>query len=214
MLKQILLLASIFLLVLTGCEKDPASTSGDVPKKSFKGAIIINEGNWSRSNASLSFYTYEEDTVYNKIFKNANGGKNLGDCANSMVIRDSICYIVVNGSNTIEKISLNTWKNLGTINLTNGTNPRFMAFVDDNHAYLTNYANGVQIINLEQMQENGSISVGANPEQIVIVNNKAYVANSGWGAGNTVSVISLDNEDVIETIKVGNNPVAVEIDYL
>jgi DNA-binding beta-propeller fold protein YncE len=56
------------------------------------------------------------------------------------------------------------------------------------------------------------IDVGANPDGILITNGFAYVANSGFGSGNTVSVIDLSlNQEVIKT-KVGDNPQWLELD--
>jgi YVTN family beta-propeller protein len=53
--------------------------------------------------------------------------------------------------------------------------------------------------------------VGANPEGIAIAKDKVYIANSGLGAGNTVSVIDTDGDEVIKTIAVADNPIAISV---
>ncbi len=194
------------------CEDDPTGPDSNATVPRPSGAFIINEGNYGHSNGSLSFYSFEENTITNNIFKSING-RNLGDVVFSMTIIDSLGYIVINNSDKIEVISTKTWKSKGTINLAAGSSPRYLRSGKDGTALVTNlYANSVSIIDLSNLQVTGSVSVGLNPEGIAISGDKAYVANSGFGSDNTVSVIDLNSESVIKTIQVGDYPTVIESD--
>jgi len=50
------------------------------------------------------------------------------------------------------------------------------------------------------------IPVGSKPEGIVESGGKLFVANSGFGNANTVSVIDISTDNVVSTITVGMNP--------
>jgi len=211
MLKIWLFSILLTIIILCGCEKDPTSVD---KKKTVKlsGAFIINEGNFNQSNGSLSFYSMEDHQVQHGIFESVNG-RNLGDVVQSMTIIDTLGFIVINNSSKVEVISKITWKSIVTIDLPAGSSPRYFVDGGNGKGYVTNlYTNSVSIINLSTYAVEQSINVGVNPEELVIVNGKAYVANSGFGTGKTVSVINLTSNQVVKTIRVGDNPGAIEID--
>lgn len=208
------LILSVLLIsfLIVACQKDPTSAKKEKKVQSV-GAFIINEGNFTKGNGSLSFYSFNDQTVQNGIFKAVNG-RALGDVPNSMTVWDTLGFIVVNNSNKIEVIGLKSWKSVKTIELPGGPSPRNLAVVSDSKAYVTNlYANNVAVIDLKTLSlTNTTIAVGANPEEILIYDNKAYVANSGFGSGNTVSVIDVTTDKVVNTIKVGDNPTGLMLD--
>ncbi|MEJ2054890.1 MAG: hypothetical protein P8X42_13290 [Calditrichaceae bacterium] len=212
-MKKKLLLFGILVcgLVSFRCEKDPIS--GDMEAKvKLNGVFIINEGGFGHNNGSLSFYSADDRSIQNNIFEQVNG-RDLGDVVQSITIIDTLGFIVVNNSNTIEVISIKSWKSLKTIHMAAGSSPRYLADGENGKAYVTNlYANNVSVISLSNYQIETSVKVGANPEQIEIWDDKAFVANSGLGTGNTVSVIDLSSNAVAATITVGDNPVSVKKD--
>jgi len=216
-MKKLFLVGLLFLIIsiyFLGCDKNPASIddSNAPPQPALVGAFIVNEGNFQKGNASLSFYNAEKKQVFNNIFKAVNN-TDLGDVANSMVIEDTLGYIVVNNSNKIEVISINTFKRIRTINLPAGSSPRNLVIVDGNKACVTNlFRNSIFVINLADGSILNEIAVGANPEGITYENGKVFVANSGFGAGNTISVVDLAQNKEVQTIEVGDNPQWVEID--
>jgi len=215
MYKVLFILVTLIFIVLTGCEKDPQSTETPVVTPpsvtTLTGAFIMNEGLWGSANGSLSFYDAENHLVQNNIFKSING-RTLGDIVQSMAIYDTLGFIVVNTSNKIEVIGLNSWKSVATIEMPAGASPRSMAFYNGK-GYVTNLmTNNVSVINLDNYSIEGSIAVGQHPEGILIYDGKAYVANSGFGYDKTVSVIDLAQNTVIKEISVGDNPGFLSLD--
>lgn len=110
-MKRILLSVLFIVFCLTafvGCMKwdygkmEPFRATGD-------GLFIMNEGNFQYGNATLSYYDPETKKVENEIFYRANAMK-LGDVAQSMIVRDTIGWVVVNNSHVIFAISTNTFK--------------------------------------------------------------------------------------------------------
>ncbi len=200
-------------ILLSGCVSDPASVRPVVPVPSAKGVYVVNEGNFGRANASLSYYDLESFRAYNDVFTAVNR-RPLGDVATGMVLRGSRGYIVVNNSNAIEVIDLTNNLSAGTISTGPGTSPRRLAFVNDSVALVTNlYDNSVGIVDLSRGIVTGTVPVGANPDGIAIVAGKAFVANSGFGSGATVTVLDCAAlpPAVLTTLTVGAYPSGVRM---
>jgi YVTN family beta-propeller protein len=199
------------LLLFLSCKKDPSSAVEDLPpQKVLHGVFILNEGNFGKINASISYFDPRTDEMYNRVYKTAND-RDLGSIAQSMVFLDSLALIVLNGSDKIEVINAGTFKTIRTIDLPAGSSPRYISLLGKEKAYITNlYTNTCSVIDLRNWHIIKHISVGANPEGVAIADGKVYVANSGFGSGNTVSVIATDVDNVIHTIVVADNPISVQ----
>ena len=144
-------------LLLAGCMKwDYGDTVEDF-NATGAGLFITNEGNFQYGNASLSYYDPETKQVQNEIFFRANGMK-LGDVAQSMIIHDNKGWVVVNNSHVIFAIDLNTFKEVGRIE--NLTSPRYIHFLSDEKAYVTQlWDNRIFIINPRTYEIIGHIQV-------------------------------------------------------
>jgi YVTN family beta-propeller protein len=181
------------------------------PTPSAKGVYVLNEGIFGQGNSTLSYYDLDSSTIYSDVFFAVNN-KHLGDVGNSITIRGTLGYIVVNNSNKIEIIDITTNINVGTIDIGSGRSPRQIAFLNDSVAFVTNlYDDSVLKLDLKLRVTGTRIPVGPNPEGIAIASGKAFVANSGLGSGKTVSVIDLGTLTVTKTIAVGDNPASVQI---
>ena len=64
-------------------------------------AYVLNEGNWSNNEASLSRVDLSTGTITNNIFSTANG-RDLGDVAQDLVLYGTKAYVTVSFSNTVE----------------------------------------------------------------------------------------------------------------
>ncbi len=175
------------------------------------GVFITNEGGYTHGNGSVSFYDIEKDSVSNEIFKTVNEVA-LGDVVQSMYKMDSLAYICVNNSAKIEVVKHGEFESFATIE--GLTQVRY--FVGEgNKGYATIWGEegAVKVIDLVGNTVTKTISVGNGPEQMVIVDGKVYVVNSGgFDPDNTVSVIDMATDEVVNTITVGDSPSSIVAD--
>ncbi len=195
-------------LLILGCSDDE-STAPPQPDVKVKGVLVLNEGNFQRGNASLSLFNPDSGTVRNDYFK-ALTGKDLGDTGNSLTVHNGMLYLVVNGSNKIEVLNLNTGALAKTITSPLVASPRHIVLGNDGWGYITNlYSNSVSLYDMVSNLVVRNIGVGKNPEGMLLHGNRLFVANSGFGADNTVSVIALPSDSIRAVIPVGDYPVHI-----
>ncbi len=205
-MKRSILLTALLLLFIIGCSKtnDPIIPP---PSANSSGVYIVNEGLFTQNNASLSYKNFEDGTVTNNVYSSANNGNPLGDNANSMTIFGSKGYIAVDNSNKVEIINLDDFISLGFIDLGINGSPREIYVKDENTAYVTSLnSDQVAKLDLQTKTVTTRINVGRKPEGIRGANGKLFVANSGFGLDNTVSVIDMASDMVVATLQVGLNP--------
>ncbi len=212
--QSILTLTAVLSLLFASCHKDNVIPTHTPVTDGF---YILNQGLFNDNNSTLSFYDYTSKQVAADIFSSANG-RGLGDTGNDIEIYGSKMYIVVNISSTIEVVNPKTGKSIRQIKLFNGTTarqPRDVAFYKGN-AFVTSYDGTVAVIDTATLGVKSYITVGRNPEQLVVANGKLYVANSGGldypNYDTTVSVIDLSTGTVTKTITVAANPQNVGTD--
>jgi YVTN family beta-propeller protein len=204
-MKKMMLLFLFFILIITGCSSDDPITPPVV--ETSKGVYIINEGLFGQNNSSLTFYNLETKELVHNAYAAANNSQPLGDNANSIVLFGNMGYIAVDNSNKIEVINLNDFKSSGFIDLGQNGSPREMVILNETAGYVTSlYLDQVIKFNPATKEVIKRISVGSKPEGIVEAGGKLFVANSGFGTENSVSVIDLGSDLVTGTIRVGYNP--------
>ncbi len=163
-----IILLLILLACISSCHKDKTA---DLPKS--KGVYIINEGNFGFGNADVSFYNPETKTVTNDLFKTVNG-YSLGDVAQSMYVKDSVAFIVVNNSSKIEMVKIPSFQKIRTITIS-GSSPRYILPVDDSMAYVTElYSNKIHVINYLTGNLKTDISVPQYTEHLVRVDEYVF----------------------------------------
>ncbi|QXP68793.1 YncE family protein [Polaribacter sp. AHE13PA] len=190
----------------------------------LKGFYLLNEGNMSMNKAALDYMDFETGIYEKEVFRTANpeevGG--LGDVGNDMGIYGSKLYVVVNASNKVEVLDVNTRKKIKQINV---DNCRYIKFYNGK-AYLTTYlgsigdpnaVNGkIMEIDTTSLSVTRSVDVGRQPEELVIHNDKIYVANSGGYSPpeyeSTVSVVDIASFEETKRIEVDINLHRMQID--
>ena len=212
-MKKLNLFFLFFLSIfLTSCRTDDILTPTEVveglnpvEKNAIKGFYILNEGNMGSNKCTLDYFDYAKGNYYRNIYAeiNPNVLKELGDVGNDIKIYGSKMYIVVNVSNKIEVLDAKTAKRITSIPL---QNCRYLAF-KDGKAYASSYAGPVDInpnapkgkvveIDTASLTVKREATVGYQPEEIEIVGNQLFVANSGGymvpNYDKTISVIDLN----------------------
>jgi hypothetical protein len=175
-----------------------------------KGVYVVNEGNFSRGNAEITLYIPESKEVIQDLYYTVNSMR-LGDQAQNMYINNGIGYIVVSGSSKIVLIDVNTNKSRDTIS-SNLNNPRAIVF-SNNRMYVSNlYSSSISIFGGQDYKTFiGSVTVEANPDEMVILNNKIYITHQTfYEVSRTVSVYDLSSGQISKTIEVGYNPIMVK----
>lgn len=202
-LKQWMIVFLSFTIFFSSCDNDDDKITGLF----VDGAFITNEGGFGAGNGSVSYYSYDNDTLINSVFNTVNN-RVLGDVVQSITINDNVAYIVVNASNKVEVAMANSFVEKGAI--TDVSNPRYFIALNDDKGYVSQWGEdgAIKVIDLEGLAVTKTITVGAGAEKMIIYNDMLYVANSGgYANNNTVSVIDTKTDEVIKTITLdGDSP--------
>lgn len=221
----ILYLFLLSILFLQSCRKDEIiylSDSSTVtvpqPENNIKGFYLLNEGNMGMNSATIDQFDYQMGVYTRGIYSenNPNIVKELGDVGNDIKIYGSKVYATINISNLVEVFDLHTGKHIKAIHV---PNCRYLAF-HDGKAYVSSYSGRVAIdpnaeigfvaeIDTLSLEVTRKVEVGHQPEEMVIHNNKLYVANSGGYRvptyDTTISVVNIDNLTLLKNIDVAIN---------
>lgn len=200
-------------LALAGCMKygpldeEGFDFSGSAPND---GLFITNEGNFMYGNASLSYYVPSSGLVENEVFIRANG-INLGDVAQSMVIRDGLGYVVVNNSGVVFVIDINTFRVVGSV--AGLTSPRYIHFLSDTKAYITDlYEPRITIFDPSTLKVTGYIDTKGHRSTEQMVQYGRYVFTNCWSYDDKILVIDTERDEVVDEIKVGIQPTSLALD--
>lgn len=210
--------------IYASCRKDPQvipSTPTQVTPPDtvpvVKGFYLLNEGNLGSNKASLDYFNYITGVYTLNLYNQDNPTivKGLGDVGNDVGVYGSRVYIVVNNSNKVEVIDKTTGIHISQVNIVNCRNVAFSGSKAYVSAYLgtvgdPNDPNGIVAeIDTATLTITRKVTVGRQPEQIAIVGQKLYVANSGGYSPDdyehTVSVIDLPSFTQIKLIDVAIN---------
>lgn len=215
MLRPIKILPMLISMLLAGCmeweyglEEDFSATDSE------HGLFICNEGNFQYGNATLSFYDPATRSVENEVFYRANAMR-LGDVAQSMTIHNGIGWVVVNNSHVIFAIDPTTFKEVGRI--TGLTSPRYIHFISDEKAYVTQiWDNRIFIVNPKRYEIIGHIEVpemdmeSGSTEQMVQLGDYLYV--NCWSYQNRILKIDIKSDQIVDELTVGIQPTSLALD--
>ncbi len=196
-------LVIIALATATACETidDPAL----FPEG--EGFFILNEGNFTQGNGSVSFYSTETGEIYNNLFSTANS-RALGDIPSFMAVDGNRGFIVVNNSGTIEAVDIRTMESLGTI--TGLDSPR-QIIISGNEGYVSSLqSDRVTVIDPDRIEKTGWLDIGSTTEAMVISGGRLFSAH--WSGGNSITVTDLASGDLITSVTVGLEPESMVLD--
>lgn len=211
-MKKLLLqgaLLSLFTFAFVSCESDDNNEPWVEPEVTTTGVYILNSG--TNNDATLSYYDIATNTLTSDVFFNKNNQK-LGNQAQDMLVYGSKIYISVTNSNKIfvTDRSAKLLQTISPVNNGEDMKPRYLKAYGGK-IYASAYSGHVLKIDTTTMAYD-KVKVGLFPEQMTISDGKLYVANSGWGNDNTVSVVNLATFTETIKIKVTVNPDAVTSD--
>jgi YVTN family beta-propeller protein len=208
-------------LALVSCKKDDPPQPPESPGKYENGLLVLNEGLFQQNNSSLSFYSLENQQVYTQTFMTENG-RGLGDTGNDFekYTLDGKDYIliVVDISSQVEIVEATTLKSVAQIPLFDGASAREPRRVEiyGSTAFVCNFDGTVSVIDLNSRTVSFTISVGANPDGLIQVGSKLYVANSGGlnypVYDSTMTVIDMNSKQVISTFETRINASSMVLD--
>lgn len=221
------ILICILLCTTTGCRDDelvvaaeyeeiPEATMADSP---LAGMYLLNEGNMGSNKCTLDYLEFSTGFYIRNIYAehNPNVVKELGDVGNDIAIYGNRLYIVVNCSHKVEVLDAHSGVRIGQVDI---PNCRYLAF-HDGYLYVSSFVGPVQVnsdspkgavykVDAESLSIVDKVVVGYQPEQMAIVGDKMYVANSGGYIppeyDTTLSEIDLATMRQTAQIEVGKNP--------
>lgn len=230
--KSIIWLSSLVLLIFASCRKDEAIYLSDSTQVTYpqlggrvSGFYQLNEGNMGMNRATIDFFDATTGMYTRDIFSERNPEivKELGDVGNDIQIYRNKVYAVINCSNYVEVFDVATGRHIGEIHI---PNCRYITFYGDK-GYISSYAGPVNIdpnaekgivaeFDVNTLELTRKVTVGYQPEEMVITQGKLYVANSGGyrvpNYDRTVSVINLSTFTQEKQIDVAINLHRMEID--
>ena len=226
-------------LLLSACRQDVMivpmeniDTGGKAQKGEIIGMYLLNEGNMGSNKSSLDYLDLSGDDetthYYRNIYqeRNPNTVMALGDVGNDCQIYGSRLWLVINCSNKVEVARADDAVRIGKVDI---PNCRYVTF-KDGYAYVSSYVGSVYAtsqsplgsvfkVDTLSLQKVDSCAVGYQPEEMAIIGNRLYVANSGGYQGmtgqgyeSTVSVIDLASMQEAEKIEVAPNLHHLKVD--
>ena len=222
----IIVLCMLYAVLLTACRGDEVvyPTIGTLVTDEVRegGLYVLCEGNMGSNKARLDYINLRFGDYYANWYgaMNPKQMKELGDVGNDIQQYGSRLYAIINCSHKMEVMDLQAHR-IGQVGI---PNCRYVAFYQDK-AYVSAYVGSVADADLlgavyeidtATLQITREVQVGHQPDELCVLGNRLYVANSGGYLTNrydsTLSVIDLNTFTEIEKINVGLNPTRVRAD--
>ena len=176
-----------------------------VKAQEILGVYVANQGNFSTNDGSVTWYDLSTGLAENVFV-------DFGSLAHSLTLDGNYGYVASNTSNAIDVLRLSSNARIGQIPAV--ASPRYITVISPGKAYVSElYSAQVRVLNLQSLEIMSSVPTGSNPEDIAVVGDRAFVANSGFGADSTLTVINTRSDAVIGTLELGcDGPRHLEVD--
>lgn len=168
-------------------------------------AFVLSEGSYGQNNSHLVYVnpnTLEASAT--DAYETANG-KKIGDTAQGMIEYDGDIYYVVNGSSYVVRLDASGKEQARYSMTSEQGQPRYLVAYDGK-LYVTAYGGYIVRLDAETLSYEAQVATDANPEQIIVLDGTLYAVCSGYGAGNTMSVVSAKSFDKAESKTIMGNP--------
>lgn len=189
----------------TGCEPNGEDDPGQKSQVTSSQVLILNEGAYQANNAGITVYDPDRKEVTVEELYAAANGRQMGDTGQDILVDGEDVFVSVYGSSYIARLNLQGEQQASHSFTETEGQPRYLA-ADQTHLYVSLYSGNVAVLDRTTMAVTALIPVGANPEGMVLMDNRLYVANSGWGYDQTISVIDITKGENVQTIPCAVNP--------
>jgi len=208
-MKNLILPLTLIFLSSLGCESDPSSPPPVQPADMIEnGVYILNEGDFADpEGARLSLYDIDRDTVYRDVYEGSNGGTHLGNLGDDLKILDDRIYILMSGSENLSEINLADHTLLRGVSFPGSSPHDLLIDPARNRAYVTRlFSSSVLVLDFGMLTAIDTIIVGANPQEMLLINDYLFICNSGYGSDRTVSVIHVQDNSIDSTLILSDGP--------
>jgi YVTN family beta-propeller protein len=193
---------TLVIAISTGCDSsDPDTNVADAEAV----VLVANQGNFADGNGSITQYDPATGEVVTLLSE-------PNSIIQSMDVDGGLLYITMNTGDRVDVIDVER----GLVGqVVDVPSPRYMAWADAARLLVSNlYDNAVSILDVPSSMVVSRVDVGPNPEGIAVYAGMAYVANHGFGAGKTVTVIDTATGEVARTLHVDcDGPRFVHFDH-
>ncbi len=194
-----------FIFIFSSCEKERVQFDNNFST----GIFVVNQGVFNGGTGTITYRNEASNLTISDVFASQNGGKVLGNVAQSMIKFDDKYFIAVNNAAKIQVVNAADFKIVGEIPI---ELPRYFA-TDGTKLYVTSYntdlASGkISEIDTKNFTISSSISVSNLPENLLFTGEKLYVTLvSPFGqSSRDLVVVDTKTNQISKTINVGDNP--------
>lgn len=219
-IKQLAIL--LLLTTIYSCKK----TETEPLKPYDAGVIVVNAGNFTDNNGSLSLLQKNSNTINLDIFQKENLRSLAGGLSGYAEVGDKGVILVDNstaGKDLIEIVNARTFKSIATIAPGEIENPRNVIKVSATKAYISAWdATGdfsnffknqgyIAVLDLVTNKITKKIPVQNGAETMTVIGNEVYVGNATYDK-TSITVIDTNTDTPKTNMVVGSNPTIIGMD--
>lgn len=196
------------LLVVASCKDDDIDYNNQ--ETSYSGILVANEGSFGKPDASVDFTAADLSGGVFGIYNSANN-ENLGDVLQTIGLKGSNAYLVLNNNNKIIIANRFNFKK-NTEVTSNLTSPRYIAFTESQYYVTNNNFFDVKKLNIYNNADNAfikSINFDRYAEKVVEANGNIVVQTDGsrydsdfneLPTGHTITIVKPTTNEVDKTV--------------
>lgn len=199
------------------------SESDVTPINRTADVIIINEGNFGSSDATLSTYTSSDKTVNLSVFAGVNGFPFAASIQNVIEYNGNY-YAICNNTDKIEVFKKEDFSSVASIKPSFGAtvqfNTPFSFAAVGNQGYVSNWGTfnfatssyddpALVKINLSDFSITSKIDLAAQPQHLLAIGDKIYISLVG---SNQIAILNTNNDQFETPITVAQGPDKMLID--
>lgn len=204
----------------SGCLRPPVFVEEEVCKKTaFKGVWVLNEGQFTQNEATLSLWDEQQRAICSDVFGSVNG-KPLGDVANKLLRVADTMYILMTGSALVYKIQLPSLKLISESRFPQGFYLQDFAVAAENEIWVTAFNVVAKkyklfVLNSLSMEVEGEIDLPPHPYGLVCADDYAYVACGNYpnqSPNNQLAVVHIPRRSLSQLISLPKqNPTKIRL---